>query len=382
MKNLKIFILAFGVFSIINAEMGIVGILPLISESYNVTISTAGLLVSMFALAVAFSGPTMPLLLSKINRKYAMLLVLGVFTISNVIAIFATEFSIVLIARIVPALFQPVYVSIAFSVATLSGGKEEGPKMASRVMMGVSAGMVLGVPIVSYIANNTNLAVTMLFFAVVNGIAFVATLILFPSMPVHKKITYGEQLSVLKNSKTWISIVAVIFLNGAVFGVYSFISEYLTVVTEISSNSISTILFIYGLANIIGNGISGKLLSNKPLKFIAIIPFSLGGLYILQLFLGQFTILTTLLILIWGIIAGCIGNINQYLLSTAAPDAPEFANGLFLASANLGTTVGTTIGGGVISKFGISLIFLGGLVLVVGSIIFVLIRINRDKLLT
>lgn len=146
-----IFILTLGVFSIINTEMGVVGILPLVAEEYGVTVATAGLLVSLFALIVAFAGPTMPLLFSRINRKKTMLLVLGVFTGCNLISAFATTFPVVVAARVIPAFFQPVYVSMAMSVAGASVSKEEAPKAVSKVMIGVSAGMVLGVPIVSYI---------------------------------------------------------------------------------------------------------------------------------------------------------------------------------------------------------------------------------------
>ncbi len=80
-NNLLIFILTIGVFGIINTEMGIIGILPYIADHFHVSVSKAGLLVSLFALAVAISGPTMPLLFSGINRKKAMLLVLGIFVL-------------------------------------------------------------------------------------------------------------------------------------------------------------------------------------------------------------------------------------------------------------------------------------------------------------
>ena len=159
MKKGLILILTLGVFSIINTEMGVVGILPLISENYGVTVATAGLLVSMFALVVAVSGPTMPLFFSGINRKKAMILVLSVFTACNVISAFATNFPVVLITRVIPAFFQPVYVSMAMSVAGSSVPEKESPKAVARVMMGVSAGMVLGVPIVSYISSLTSLRV-------------------------------------------------------------------------------------------------------------------------------------------------------------------------------------------------------------------------------
>jgi MFS transporter, DHA1 family, inner membrane transport protein len=216
-NNLLIFILTIGVFGIINTEMGVIGILPSLAEHFDVSVSKAGLLVSLFALVIAGSGPTMPLLFSGINRKKVMLLVLGVFILGNIVSIFTTNFTIALIARVVPALFHPIYCSLAFSVAAASVSKEEAPKAVSKVFIGVSAGMVIGVPIASFIATTTSLQMAMVFFAAVNAIAFIATLLFVPSMPVKERLSYGAQVSVLKKSITLQSIVAVIFLNSAIF---------------------------------------------------------------------------------------------------------------------------------------------------------------------
>lgn len=193
-----IFILTLGVFSIINTEMGVIGILPLIASTYGVDISTAGLLVSLFALAVAISGPTLPLLLSCFNRKYIMIVVLAAFTVCNVISAFATDFNVVLVTRVLPAFLHPVYVSLAFAVASSTVDKADIPKAVAKVMVGVSAGMVLGVPIVSYIASVTSLETAMLFFALVNGIALAVTIIFVPSMPVEERLSYGTQLRILR----------------------------------------------------------------------------------------------------------------------------------------------------------------------------------------
>ena len=99
-NNLIVFILTLGVFAIINTEMGVVGILPLIADNFHVSVSQAGLLVSLFALAVTIAGPTMPLLFSGINRRTVMLLVLGIFFIGNIISAFTTNFTIILIAAL------------------------------------------------------------------------------------------------------------------------------------------------------------------------------------------------------------------------------------------------------------------------------------------
>lgn len=373
-NNLFIFILTLGVFAIINTEMGIIGLLPLIAANFHVSVSEAGLLVSLFALAVALSGPILPLLFSGINRKKVMLLVLGLFLLGNIISAFTSNFTVLLIARVVPAFFHPIYCSLAFTVAATSVSEKEAPKAVSKVIMGVSAGMVLGVPITSFIASVTSLGIAMLFFAVVNALAFIATFFFVPSMPVKERLSYGAQLSVLKRSITWLSIATVIFLNAAVFGVFSYLAEYLGTVTHISGETISFILLIYGVANILGNIIAGKLLSKNATKFVVSFPFVLGVVYILLFLTGQFTVPMAFITLIWGVLAGAGANINQYWIASAAPKAPDLANGLFLTSANLGTTIGTTVCGLLISGIGTQYVVLGGLLFLVLGFVSILPR--------
>ncbi|MFD0695952.1 MFS transporter [Paenibacillus sp. GCM10027628] len=373
-NRLLIFILTIGVFGIINTEMGVIGVLPSISDHFHVSVPKAGLLVSLFALAVAVSGPTMPLLFSGINRKTVMLLVLGVFVLGNIISIFTTNFTLALIARVVPAFFHPIYCSLAFTVAAASVNKEEAAKAVSKVFIGVSAGMVVGVPIVSFIANAVSIEMAMAFFSFVNAIVFIATLIFVPSMPVEERLSYGAQLSVLKKSMTWLSIVAVILLNSAVFGVYSYLAEYLKTVTSMSSNTICFMLLIHGGANIIGNIVAGKLLTKNANKSVVIFPFALGAVYIILFLVGKFSVPMAIVTLIWGILAGIGANMNQYWIMSSAPEAPDFANGIFLTSANLGTTFGAAVGGLFISEMGTQYVVLVGLLSLILSFVAILLR--------
>lgn len=378
-NNLLIMILTLGVFSILNTEMGIIGVLPLVAEHFYVSISQAGLLVSLFALAVAISGPTLPLLFSGINRKQVMLLALGVFLIGNTVSIFTSDFTIAVIARVVPAFFHPIYVSLAFTVAAASVSKEEAPKAVSKVFIGVSAGMVLGVPVSSFIASTTSLGMAMLFFAAVNAVAFIATLIFVPSMPVHERLSYGEQVRVLRKSITWISIAAALLMNGAVFGVFSYLAGYLESVTKLSWNIISLLLLIYGSSNIIGNIIAGKLLVKRAAKTIMLIPLALGAVYILLL-MGTFTALPMgVIILVWGILAGINANVTQYLIMSAAPEAPDFANGLFLTAVNLGTTIGAAVCGLFISEMGMQYILSGGLLFLLVGAVFSFLKVHMSS---
>lgn len=373
---LLVFILTAGVFGIINTEMGVIGILPLIAEHFHVTVPEAGWTVSIFALVVAISAPIMPLLFSGINRKKVMLLALGVFTLSNIISMLTSNFTLLLITRALPAFLHPVYVSMAFTVAAASVSKEKAPKAVAKVFIGVSAGMVLGVPVTSYIASEVSFTMGMMFFTVVNALVFVATLLFVPSMPVKEKLSYGAQLNVLKKKIIWYSIMAVTSINGALFGFFSYMSDYLRTVTEVSYSVISILLLIYGLANIIGNVIAGKQLATNPIRSMIFIPFALFTFYICIFILGEWLAAMTVIILILGILAGYGQNTMQYMITEAAPEAPDFANGLFLLSANLGTTVGAAACGAFITFFDTRYSVIGSLLFLAASIVFVALRIR------
>ncbi|WNQ12503.1 MFS transporter [Paenibacillus aurantius] len=376
-KHLLIFILTLGVFGILNTEMGVIGILPSLAEHFDVSISQAGWLVSLFAIGVAVSGPTMPLLFSGINRKKVMLLVLGVFVAGNVVSVWAPTFTVALLARVIPAFFHPVYCSLAFTVAANSVTEEEAPKAVSKVFIGVSAGMVVGVPIASFMASAFSLQMAMIFFAVVNGMVFLATLLFVPSMPVEGRLSYGAQLSIVKKPITWISAAAVLLLNSAVFGVYSYFAEYLKAVTHMSPNPISFLLFLYGGANMVGNVLAGKLLTKHAIKWVGSFPFALGGVYLALFLLGPFSQPMVVITLIWGILAGMGGNLNQYLMTSAAPEAPDFANGLFLSSTNVGTTLGAAAGGFFITGMGTSYVVIAGFLSILLS--FAVLTLRKDR---
>lgn len=378
-RNLLVFILTVGVFGIINTEMGVVGILPLIAETFGVTVPTAGWVVSAFALVVAISGPIMPLLFSGINRKKVMLIALGIFVLSNIVSILTTNFTVILIARIIPAIFHPIYVSMAFSVAATSVSKEQAPKAVSRIFIGVSAGMVLGIPVTSLIASETSFFIAMLFFAIVNAMVFIATIFLIPSIPVKERLSYGTQLSVLKKPIIWNSLIAVTFINGAMFGFFSFMSDFLKNITQLDFKVISMMLFIYGGANIIGNLIAGKLLVKIPSKCIKTIPFAMVVVYVALFLMGEHFLVMGGIILILGILAGIASNNCQYMITHAAPEAPDFANGLFLTSTNLGTAVGTAFCGMFITALDARYAVIGTLIFLIIGIVFVFLRQRDEK---
>lgn len=372
--NVLILILAIGTFSILNTEVGIIGILPLIAEKFSVDITQAGLLVSLFALIIAGAGIIMPLLFSGFNRKKVMIAVLTIFSVCNLIAAFAPNFAVVLTARLIPAFFHPIYCSLAFVVAASLVDKKNVPQAISKVMMGVSAGIVIGIPVTSFIANTFSYQTAMLFFTLMNIIALVLTLIMIPSMPVKEKISYGSQLSVLKQSITWMSLFTVSAIGASLFAVYAYIAQYLQEISRISGENLSLALFLFGCASILGNFLAGKFLSRNAQKTATLYPVLFYILYMLVFVLGEFSIAMIPVIFFWGMLNGIGNNIQQFWIMSAIPKAPDFANGLFISFGNLGTTIGTFAGGVILADIGTHYIIFGGIFFLVLTWISILMR--------
>lgn len=372
--NVLILILAIGTFSILNTEVGIIGILPLIAEKFSVDITQAGLLVSLFALIIAGAGIIMPLLFSGFNRKKVMIAVLTIFSVCNLIAAFAPNFAVVLTARLIPAFFHPIYCSLAFVVAASLVDKKNVPQAISKVMMGVSAGIVIGIPVTSFIANTFSYQTAMLFFTLMNIIALVLTLIMIPSMPVKEKISYGSQLSVLKQSITWMSLFTVSAIGASLFAVYAYIAQYLQEISRISGENLSLALLLFGCASILGNFLAGKFLSRNAQKTATLYPVLFCILYMLVFVLGEFSIAMIPVIFFWGMLNGIGNNIQQFWIMSAIPKAPDFANGLFISFGNLGTTIGTFAGGVILADIGTHYIIFGGIFFLVLTWISILMR--------
>lgn len=367
-ESLLITILTLGVFGIINTEMGVVGIIPQIAERFDVTVSTAGLCVSVFALVVSVAAPVLPLLFSGINRRTMMLAALILFVASNILSMVTDSFAVLLAARALPAFLHPVYVAMAFTLAA-AATKDEPSRGIARVFVGVSAGMVLGVPMTTFVTTHWSYEAAMGIFAVINTVVLVATFFLVPDMPA-KQHNPGHQLRVLKKPSLWLGVTAFTCINGAMFGFFSFMSEFLHKVSAFSFDAVSSVLLAYGIANIVGNMLVGRVFGHYKKFFTQAGPAVMLMLYVLLYLFSASSIATAALVVLLGICAGFINISGQYMISSAAREAPDFSNGLFLTAANFGTAMGTMLCGIFISLQGTRAALFATCILLLASLVF------------
>ncbi|MGC0416168.1 MFS transporter [Embleya sp. AB8] len=343
--SLTIATLALGVFGIITTEMGIVGVLPQVSAELDVAPATAGLLVGVFALVIALTGPFMTLLASRFDRKTVLATSIAVFAASNAGYALTTRFDVMLAFRIVPAVFHPVFFSVALATAARLVPARDATRATTRVFAGVTVGFALGVPLTSYLAEHLSLQAAFWFGAAINLIAFLGILRFLPTLPEARRQSYGDQVGVLRSGRMWLSILSVVLIFAAMFSVYGYFAEYLGEVTGLDGSWVSGLLLVFGLVMILGNFAFGALLRRHPIRTALAYPALCLAVFVLVYATGPHTTAMLVAVPIWAAIHSGGLIVSQTWLGRDARAAPEFGNSLFISFSNLGITAGTTTAG-------------------------------------
>lgn len=351
-SKLLIPVLALGVFGIITTEMGIIGVLPQVSDKFGITASDAGWLVGVFALVVAVTGPFTTLFTSGINRKTVLLVAIAVFAISNLVYATTSSFAVMFAFRIIPAVVHPVFFALALASAVRLVPPEEATSAVTKVFAGVTVGFAFGVPLTSYLAENFTVSTAFVFGAVVNVLAFFGILTLLPSTPVTQRMSYGAQVGILRRPRVWLTILSVTFVFAAMFSVYGFFAEYLGGVTGMSGSWISAMLLAFGVVMIFGNFVFGAMLGKSVVRTVVAFPLLYIVVYVVIYLVGPYFAAMTVAVLVWGMVHSGGLVVSQSWMGRDSADAPEFGNSLFISFSNLGITLGTATGGLFLSHFG------------------------------
>ncbi len=372
----SIFILAFGGFGIITTEFSVIGILPVLAREFHISIDTAGWLLSAFALTIAVTGPFIVFLTSKINRKWLMTGALFVFVLSNIFSVIAPNFTVLMIARIIPALLHPVFWSVAIAAASRQVAPKDVPKAVAVVMGGISVGTVLGVPLTTYIADLVNWRGSFIAAGVINLVALAALLAFIPSMPVPKVNTQRSQIKALANPQLWVNLVATTIMVAGMFSTYGYLAEYLSKVSQINGKQISLLLLVFGATGVLGNWISGIALSKNVMLTNRLFLIALIAVHLLAYSFGGLFVPVTAIVTVWGFVHTGGFMIAQSRISAEAPETPELATSLMVSFGNAGFALGAFLGGIVINSFGVhNIIWMSILLLLVAlALSFVYIR--------
>jgi DHA1 family inner membrane transport protein len=351
----SIYIMALGAFGIITTEFGVIGILPDLVKEFHISIDTAGWLLSGFALTVALAGPFTNVLTAQLNRKFIMCLVLGIFVISNLLSAVAPNFTVLMIARILPAFLHPVFWAVAMTAAAKQAGPKDAPKAISIVMAGLSVATVLGVPLTTYMADLFSWRASFVLSAAINLLAFGSLALFAPSMPVNEELASAKsQITILRSVHLWVKLLASTIILAGMFATYGYLAEFLDKVSGMSGAQISIMLLVFGGTGIAGNWFMGIALSKNVILTVRLFLLALVATHILAYQFGGYFVPMVVILSVWGFIhTGGFLAANIQLTHGIKEPALDFVNSLLPSFFNAGITLGTLLGGFVIAHYGI-----------------------------
>ncbi|WP_426445730.1 MFS transporter [Siccibacter colletis] len=382
---LALLALTISAFAIGTTEFVIVGLVPAIAEQMGISLPSAGLLVSIYALGVAIGAPVLTALTARLPRKQLLILLMALFTAGNLLAWLAPGYNTLVVARLLTGLAHGVFFSIGSTIATGLVAREKAASAIAIMFGGLTVALVTGVPLGTFIGQHFGWRETFLAVAGLGIIALIASMLLIPkAIPMQPVAGLKAQLSVLTHPRL-LMIYAITALGyGGVFTAFTFLAPMMQSLAGFSPSAVSLILLGYGVAVAIGNIWGGKLADKQgAIPALTLIFAALA----IMLLIFQFTVsihyaaLATVLVM--GIFAfGNVPGLQVYVVQKAGeytPGAVDVASGLNIAAFNVGIALGSIVGGQTVEHYGLASTPWIGAVIVAVALILTIISGRLDK---
>ncbi|MEQ6330520.1 MFS transporter [Pseudomonas chengduensis] len=351
--GLSVAILAFSAFLIVTTEFLIIGLLPALARDLDISISMAGQLVTLFAFTVMIFGPPLTAMLSHLDRKKLFVAILLIFAASNALAAVSDSFWLLAVARLVPALALPVFWGTASETAGQLAGPKKAGQAIANVYLGISAAMLLGIPLGTLVSNALGWRGAFWLLAGLSLIMALAILAFMPAVSRTAKVDFLQQAKIFKEPYFLSNVLLSIVVFSAMFTAYTYLADILERVAGVHPENIGWWLMAFGAVGLIGNWIGGKAIDRSPIKasvlfllllaigMTAVVPFAHMGL-IFCAALG-----------LWGIANTALYPVSQVRVMSSVSHSKALAGTTNVSAANAGIGIGAIVGGMTIANQGI-----------------------------
>ncbi len=353
---LALWALTLSAFAIGTTEFVIVGLVPTIAEDLGVSLPSAGLLVSLYALGVAIGAPLLTALTGRWPRKPLLLALMALFIAGNLLAYLAPGYSSLVTARVLTGLAHGVFFSIGSTIATSLVSKDKEGSAIALMFSGLTVALVTGVPLGTWIGQYFGWRMTFLAVAALGVIALIGSLVLVPrQLKQGQPATVLQQLKVLTEPRLLLVFAMTAVGYGGTFVAFTYLAPILQQVSGFAPGAIGLIMLVYGVSVAAGNIWGGKLADRQgPVKALSLIFAMLALVLALFSLTAPHALLAVFTVLIWGAFAfGNVPGLQVYVVQLAekhCPHAVDVASGLNIAAFNIGIAFGAWLGGLVVAN--------------------------------
>lgn len=351
--------LTLSAFAIGTTEFVIVGLLPTVAADLAISLPSAGLLVSLYALGVAIGAPVLTALTGRLPRKRLLLALMALFTAGNLMAWLAPTYESLVAARILTGLAHGVFFSIGSTIATGLVPREKAASAIAVMFTGLTVALVTGVPLGTFIGQHFGWRETFLAVSALGVIAFTGSALFVPRNIAHKApASLLQQARVLGQPRLLLVYATTAIGYGGTFIPFTYLASILTDVSGLQAGAVGWVMLVYGISVAVGNLWGGRLADRLgPIPALRIIFALLAAVLLLLQFTAPHPWLAVGTVLLWGAVAfGNVPGLQVYVVKQAervAPDAVDVASGLNIAAFNLGIAGAAWAGGLIVTHLGL-----------------------------
>ncbi|MEU3225084.1 MFS transporter [Streptomyces sp. NPDC006976] len=346
---LALLALAIGAFGIGTTEFVIMGLLPEVAADFQVTIPTAGFLVTGYALGVVLGAPLMTVLGTKVSRKRMLMILMGLFVVGNVVTATAPVFEVMLAGRVVASLAHGAFFGIGSVVAAGLVAPHKKAGAIALMFTGLTVANVVGVPLGTFIGQHAGWRTTFFVVAALGVVGLLGVARLVPEQPRAQEVRLRQELAAFRNVQVLLAMAMTVLGFGGVFAAITYITPMMTGTAGYSSSAVTWLLVLFGLGMVGGNLVGGRFADRHLMPLLQV---SLGGLaVVLALFTltahNKITAAVTI-VLIGALGFATVPPLQKRVLDQAA-GAPTLASAVNIGAFNLGNALSAWLGGLVIA---------------------------------
>ncbi|MFD0634710.1 MFS transporter [Catenulispora yoronensis] len=347
---LALLALAIGAFGIGTTEFVVMGLLPQIAADYGVSIPSAGLLVTGYALGVVAGALLMTVLGTKMDRKTMLMLLMGLFVAGNLLSALAPAFPLMLAGRIVTSLAHGAFFGIGSVVAADLVAPDKKAGAIATMFTGLTVANIVGVPLGTFVGQAVGWRATFAGVAALGIVGLVGIAKLVPALPRQQGARLRRELAAFRNTQVVLAMAMTVLGFGGVFAAITYIAPMMTHVAGYSDGAVTWLLVLFGIGMFLGNLLGGRYADRRlmPMLFT-----TLAGLAVV---LAVFTVtahnkvLAAATILLIGALGFATVPPLQKRVLDQAHGAPTLASAVNIGAFNLGNALAAWLGGVVISS--------------------------------
>ena len=353
--KLIIFALALANFGVGTGGLIIAGVLPQIAAGLSVTLPQAGALVGYSSIAYALGAPLLGAAFAAMDRKRLLLGGLALMTASSVLGAVSTDYTLLLVSRIVFAAASAVVTPTTLTIAAFVTAPEQRGRAISRVFGGFALSNVIGLPLGVLIASLVDWHIALWYAAAVSAAALTMVAAYLPRDIRVPPSNFAVLANYLLDWRKMLVISIVVLQMGSVFVMYTYLTSWLDLVFGISGNTTTALLLWFGLFGTIGVFSAGALMHRLTLRAACVVLLTLLAIVHTSFSWMPPSLAAVLLILAcWGLFGFAYQPIQQTRVIHISSTAANAGITLQASGVYIGQALGAFVGGAVIAGGGLA----------------------------